>query len=342
MAPTPWTDETHSGPAPDRKPRRLGLWLPWAAVLILAAVWSLAWVWLMRETERRLDAAAAHMRHAGWVVAWDGRHAGGYPFRLDLDFTNLRVADPSGWAVATTSLKTEAYAFAPIHWVFFAPAGLGFVRPENGAVSVKAKALRGSIDVSEELPRLSLEGDDLVFTPALGAKPFALASAANVQAYTRAGPGHQEAAFASVTGGVANPVGWLGAVAGPGPVTAKVDGVVSHTQYLRGHNWRSAIAAWSAGGGTFDVHDFEVAAGGVAVAAKGGGVAVGNDGRIVGVLELTPQSLGALLRLAHPAGPTPPAVALSTGAAPNDLRLTFRDGGVWLGPLRVASAPRVY
>jgi hypothetical protein len=121
----------------------------------------------------------------------------------------------------------------------------------------------------------------------------------------------------------------------------KLDGVLSHTKHLRGREWRETIARWSAHGGTFDVHDFELRAGDVAIAAKGGGLAVGDDGRVVGLLELTPQSLASLLRLAHP-DRTPPAATFLTGAAPNDLRLTFRDGGAWLGPLRVGAAPRIY
>jgi hypothetical protein len=308
---------------------------------MLAAAWSLGWLLMMRETERRLDAGAAGLRRAGWVAAWDARHVGGYPFRLDVDFVGLRIADPSGRAFATRSLKAEAYAFAPQHWVFYAPSGLGFARPNAGAVGVEARVFRGSVDTSEAFPRLSLEGEDLAFAPAPGAKPFALAKAANLQVYTRAASGDQEAVFVSLAGGLATPDGGLRGVSGAGPMSLKLDGVLSHTKHLRGCDWRDTITRWSAHGGTFDVHDFDFRGGDVAIAAKGGGLAVGDDGRIVGLLELTPQSLVSVLRLAHP-GRTPPAATFLTGAAPYDLRLTFRDGGMWLGPLKVGDAPRVY
>jgi len=341
LAPTPWTDETHSDESPRGKPRRLGLWLPWAGAALLAAAWSLGWVFMMHETERRLDAGAAGLRRAGWVAAWDERRVGGYPFRLDVDFTNLRLADPSGRAFATRSLKTEAYAFAPSHWVFYAPSGFGFARPNEGAVGVGAQVLRGSVDTAEAFPRLSLEGEDLAFAPAPGAKPFPLARAANLQVYTRAAPADQEAVFVRLTGGLAAPEGDLRGLALAGPMTMTLDGALSHTTYLRGRAWRDAIAGWSARGGTFDVHEFELRAGEVVIAAKGGGLAVGDDGRVVGVLDLSRESLASLLRLARPVR-TPAAATFLTGAAPNDLRLTFRDGVMWLGPLEVGDAPRIY
>jgi hypothetical protein len=342
VAPTPWTDETHTDPARSRKPRRLSLYLPWAAALIVAAVWSLAWVWLTHEIEHRADAAAAALRRAGWTIAWDARHVGGYPFRLDVDFTNLRVSDPSGRAAAATALKTEAYAFAPRHWVFYLPGGFAFVRPPGGAVAVSARALRGSIDVSERPPRIALEGDDLVFAPAPGAKPFALAAAKNVQLYTRAEPGDQEALYLSLDGGVAPPDGWLHRLTGDAPLAIKLDGVLSHSQYLRAGSWRRLVGDWSANGGTFDVHALTLSAGKIALDASGGSVTVDNDGRLVGVIEVSPRDLASLEAIAHPSGPPPPISLLTTGAAPNGVKLTFRDGAAWLGPLRLASAPKVY
>src|SRR5579863_4497633 len=102
----PQPPQTHSGAGPRRKPRRLGLYLPWGALVVFAAGWSLAWLWMMGQTQSRLDAGAASLRKAGWTVAWDGRHIGGYPFRLDVDFTDLRLADPSGWAMALPAVKS--------------------------------------------------------------------------------------------------------------------------------------------------------------------------------------------------------------------------------------------
>ena len=341
LATDPRSPETHNAAAPSRKPRRLGLYLPWAALAIGAAGWSLAWLWLMGQTQSRLDAAAASMRKAGWTVAWESRHVGGYPFRLDVDVTNLRVADPSGWAAALPALKSEAFAFAPTNWVFYAPGGLSFTRPDGGPVNVTAGALRASINGWDQAPpRISLEGDDLTFAAAPGAKPFSLTAAKNLQFYTRAGPGQQTALFFSLDGGVAAPGSWVGQIAAGKPVTIKLDGIISHTDGLRGDTWRSLVANWSANGGDLDVHQLTLSAGDASLDARKGGVAVADDGRLEGVLEASLRDEGRVLAVAQTG--RPPPIDPTAGSSTLDLRLTLRDGATLVGPVKLAPAPRVY
>ncbi|HZZ88332.1 MAG TPA: DUF2125 domain-containing protein [Caulobacteraceae bacterium] len=333
--------QTHSVRPPAGKSRRLWLLAPYAVLVILGVVWSLAWLWMIGEAQRRMDGAASSLRTVGWTVAWDRRHVGGYPFRLDVDFTGLRIADPSGWALATRSLKTEAYAFAPGNWVFYAPEGLTFSRPDGGPVNVTARALRGSVGAMDEAPpRISLEGDDLAFAAGPGAKPFSLAIARNLQAYTRAGPQQQAALFASLDGGVARPDSLMGRIAGGQPVTMRLDGVISHTDRLSGESWRSLVQHWSANGGTFDVHQLTLSAGAVVLSANKGSLAVADNGQVEGVLEATLRDQSRVMAVMQDGH----APATDSGAhdpiAP--LRLTFRDGGTWLGPLRLAPAPRAY
>lgn len=341
MAPDPRTPQTHSAAVPGRKPRRLGLYLPWAALILAAAGWSLAWLWLMNATQSRLDATAASLRKSGWTVSWSGRHVGGYPFRLDVDMTGLQLADPSGWSVATPALKSEAFAFAPTHWVFYVPAGLTFTRPDGGPVSVTATALRASVNGWDEAPpRVSLEGDDLTFTPTPGAKPFSLASAKSLQFDTRAGPGHQAALFLEVEGGVARPDSWIGQIAGGGPVEIRLDGILSRADELKGDSWRGLIQHWSSKGGTLDVHQLTLTAGAASLAARKGGVAVADDGALEGVLEASVRDQDRLFAVARTGKPPPADPTAATTA--NDLRLTFRDGSIWIGPVKLAPAPRVY
>ena len=80
---------THSEAAAPRKPRRLGFYAPFVALALVVAGWSGAWLWLMARPSRRLDAARrpARGRLAGRLGATG--HVGGYPFRLDVDFTDL-------------------------------------------------------------------------------------------------------------------------------------------------------------------------------------------------------------------------------------------------------------
>ena len=341
MDPDPERPETHNAARQTHKPRRLGLYVPWAVLVLGAIGWSGAWLWMMGELTGRLDAGAAQLRKAGWAVSWGERHVGGYPFRLDVDLTDLHAADPSGWAIALPTLKGEAFAFAPTNWVFYAPDGLAFTRPDGGAVGVRASAIRASVNGWDQTPpRISVEGDDLTFAAAPGAKPFSLASATNLQFYTRAGPQAQAGVFLSLGGGVARPGSWVGQIAGGKPVTARLDGIISHTDELKGDTWRGLVQHWSDNGGTFDVHQMTLAAGYVALQASKGGVAVGDDGQLEGVLEANLRGERRVMAVAQTG--KAPAIEPGPGASAIDLRLTFRDGGTWLGPLKLAPAPRAY
>jgi len=341
VTPDPDLTQTHNAATPRRNPRRLGLYIPWGVLVAAAAIWSLAWVWMLGEAQRRLDAGAVSLRSAGWTVAWSQRHVGGYPFRLDVDFSDLKLADPSGWAVAVPTLKSEAFAFAPTDWVFFLPSGLTFNRPDGGPVNVTASPLRASLNSwNEAPPRISVEGADLTFAAAPGAKPFSLASAKDVQFYVRAGPARQAAVFFSIEGGQALAGSWLGQIAGDKPVAVKLDGILSHTGDLQGATWRALVSHWSAMGGTFDVHQLGLTAGDAALSAHGGGVAVTDDGRLEGVLDASLSDEQRIIAVAQ-GGKAPPASGTQSAPALN-LPLTFRDGATWVGPLKLAPAPRVY
>src|SRR5215469_5431715 len=115
--------------APGGKPRRLGLYLPFALLAVVILAWSSGWLWLRGETQRRMDETANSLRAHGWRASWSAASIGGYPFRLDVDLSNLQIADPSGWSLALPSLKSEAYVFAPTRWLLATEEGLTFGRP---------------------------------------------------------------------------------------------------------------------------------------------------------------------------------------------------------------------
>jgi hypothetical protein len=323
---------THSAAPAARKPRRLGLYIPWGLAAILAVAWSVSWLWLAHETGRRIDAGAAGLRAAGWQASWDTRQVSGYPFRLDADFTNLKLADPSGWGVAVPTLKSEAYVFAPTHWIIAAPAGLSFTRPGAGPVTVTARLLRASINGWDKSPpNIMLEGDDLTLTPSAGAGPFWLQSAKTLQFATRAAPDDQGRIWFGLDTATVSPESWMGDIARGGPVNITLDGVVFRAGALRGGDWREAARSWTHSGGGLDVRQFTLTAGQASLDSRRGSLAVGDDGALVGELDANlgqPGRLFAGLR-AQP-GET------------QTLRITFHGGSAWLGPVRIAPAPRLF
>ncbi len=287
-------------------------------------------MWMIGETEREIDASAARLRAAGTQVSWSGRHVGGYPFRLDFDFAGLALKDPSGWAVSLPTMKSEAYVFAPTHWLFAAPDGLTFTRPAAGAVTVTARLLRASASGwDKHPPTLAVEGDDLTFTPAAGAKPFWLDRARLAQLEIRPGPDDQGASYLGVEDGVADPAGGIGQLAAGKPVTLVAETTFTHASALAGPGWRASVLDWAHAGGALSVERLTLAAGDVTVGSQQGTLTAADDGALRGRLDAT---------LAQPPG----RVANLPAAPSQTLALTFHDGSTWLGPVKLGPAPRVF
>jgi hypothetical protein len=338
---------THTDAASSRKPRRLGLYAPWGLAVLLAIGWSLAWVWLSGETGRRLDAGAAHLRAEGWTVAWSARRIGGYPFRLDVDFDHLDVAEPSGWGVAAPDLKTEAYAWAPDHWMLFATAGVTLMRPGDGPVQVSAQTLRASAGgFGDHPPRISVEGRGLTFTAPPGAGPLPVTAAQGLELHTLAGPDDQGAVFIGLTQATMRPDGLIGLIAEGKPVDLKAEGIFTHASALSGRDWPSAVRAWAHAGGALSLRQAGASAGAALIDARSDALGAGDDGRLTGKIAIGLPKAQQSLLASGARGPIPPVVASLIAAAalaPSaQTILTFKDGQTVLGGAAIAPAPKIF
>ena len=319
-----------------RKPRRGWLWFPWLLALAVAGGWSGYWFWLKNEAAVRMDAGAQALRAAGYEVAWQNRTISGFPFRLDINVTEARIAEPSGWALAFPSLKTEAYAYRLDHWVAVAPQGAVMTRPYGGPVAIRGQALRASLaGLDQRPPRISVEGHGLTFTPGPGARPFMLQSAERLELHLRPGPDDQGAVLLKVDGARARLPGLLQRIAEDRPVAITWDMVLSKMSGLRGSDWRSSARNWSTAGGTATVRQATLQAGPAVLVAKSGALTVGPDGRVQGSLDVDLRQAKDALN------------AMSGGLIPSGFgfaqaTLTFAGGQTVLGPLPIAPAPRVY
>jgi hypothetical protein len=300
--------------------------------LALVVAWSLSWFWLAGEAEQRIDVGALALRTGGWRVAWDERRISGYPFRLGVDFENLRLTDPSGWAVALPSLKGEAYVFAPKNWVFAAPGGLTFTRPVGGAVTVTARLLRASVNGWERRPpNISFEGDDLALTPAAGAQPFWLTGAKTLEFYTRTAPDDQGGVFFGLDGGQAAPDSLMGRVARGAPVSLVLDGIVFRAGAFAGRDWRESAMNWTHSGGGLDVRQLTLRAGATSLESRRGSLAVDDTGSLIGELDSTLVEPGRLFT----------GMKAKTGETETQ-RLIFHGGWTAVGRVRLAPAPRLF
>ncbi|HEY1447088.1 MAG TPA: DUF2125 domain-containing protein [Caulobacteraceae bacterium] len=342
---------TTSEKATPRRASRLGLYGPFVALAIALAAWSAGWWWLKGEAERALDGLAARQLGAGGALTWQSRSVHGYPFRLDVDFTDIAWREPSGWAIAAPKLKSEASAFASGHWVAFAPDGVILGRPTGGAVRITAKVLRASLsDQGRHPPTFSIEGIGLAFAPTPGAAPYFLLSAAELHVHTRAGPSDQGAFLFELDRATPSPGSALGRMAAGKSVTLVTDAIFSHAGALSGPTWARAIDAWSGAGGRLELRRLHLAAGDAAFDAHGAELSVGSDGRLEGTLDSSLRLGDRMLTALMETGVIDPAAARMAGAvlqaAPaggaGHTTLTFQAGRTTLGPVAIGPAPKVY
>jgi hypothetical protein len=327
----------------------LWLYLPYVLLLLLLAAVAGDWAWTRSDVLARLSDLRRLDAHRGWSLSYDAARLNGFPFRLDLDLTNPRLAEPSGWAVLAPHLKAEAYLFAPTKWVAVAPDGVVVIRRDAGALIVKGQALRASLsDAGAHPPRLSVEGLNLTFATPPGARPFGLIAAKEFHLHTRAGPRDQGAIYLGVEGGQAAPTETLGLIAAGGPVTFTLDGVFSHAGAMTGADWPQSLRAWTRAGGGLSVRRLELTAGQAGIVSKAGQLGIGPDGRLTGDLAVgaaqTPRILGLMAArgaltadISHAGG----AVA-SARAGSAKLPLDFEAGRVTLGPVALGPSPRLF
>lgn len=337
-------------PAPRK--RRLGLYMPFAIVVIAALIYSGAWFWLRSEAGRQLDLAADRLRAQGYSLTWKTRTFGGYPFRLDATFEDIQIRDPSGWSLSAPRLEAEAFVYALNHWVATAPQGATFTRPRGGAVVVKGEVLRASlVDPAANIPRLSVEGHKLTFAPAPGAQPFSIATADDLQFHVLPGPNDEAGLFFRLDGAKAAPQTVIGRIAGDKPVSMQLDVIIAKASALAGESWAAAWRAWSKAGGSATLRTGGVTAGDAVVTFSAAGpLTLGEDGRLVGAINIALRKAPDVIGVMGMAGAISPeatiaATAVALARQEGDkasLNLQFQAGMTTLGPVIVAPAPRIY
>ena len=360
---------------PRRKPRRLGLFGPFVALLIAAAAWSGGWYWLKGKVEGQMDAVAAQAKASGGELSWKTRTVGGFPFRMDVNLTGARAADGSGWSIEIPDLRGEAYPYSLNHWVFEAPGGATVMRPRvgftpvmacapgqpcgnavpmGGDVSITGQVLRASVVVEKDqpFPRISLEGVKLTFVTPTGADLFWMQSVEHLEAHFRPGPNDQGALLIRLDGAKPRLTGLVARIAQDKPVNVVWDSTFTRASALKGRDWPTAIKSWRAAGGLLTISpSTNILAGDALFAVKSGELGVDGDGRLTGHLDTelkeAPRALAALAQT----GAVDPATATAaavTAATEQDASQTFKalllfeDGKTKLGPLPLMESPRVY
>lgn len=339
-------------PAPPRKPRRLWLYLPYVLLVGALIVWTSLWFAARRGAEARIAAYAQSLRAGGLEVGWEQADYGGYPFRVNVTLSGLRIRDPGGWGVSAPRLEAQAYMHGLDVWVLAAPQGASLYRPLGGELQVRGDLLRASLaGLSKPLARFSLEGRDLTFTPAPGARPFGLSAAGSLTLHLRPGPDDQAAVLLKLEKGRARP-GGLMALAAPGkPVDLTVEVIASNADAFRGAGLGGAGRAWRRAGGSIEVRQLGLSAGDLSIGAEGARLGTDAEGRLQGQLQLSLRNAAPLLPALAQTGLASPEATASAqlvlqarqeaaqAGAPD---LVFQAGRTTLGPVALGPSPRLY
>ena len=335
-----------------KRPRRFWLYAPYVVLLIAIVGWSLAWLWIRTEIGHRMDATASRLREAGFVMDWKARRIDGYPFRIDVTLDGVRLAEPSGWALAATRIKAETYAYKLDQWIGYAPGGVTLTRPLSGAVAITGTALRASFVRTEHgPPRVAVEGVKLVFTPGPGVKPFIM-SAANYLDFHLRPTGDDQGDFLLRIEGASAPRGAiLTRIAQDKPMDIAWEAKVSNASALHGRDWPAAVQAWTAAGGGLDVEHGVLTAGASVLNLRPGRLTVGSDGRLRGSVGLDLSQAPNIIRILADASTIDPSAADSAltvaqaraaGGPVTQADLTFLAGVTTFGPVAIGPAPKVY
>lgn len=339
-------------PAPG-KSRHLWLILPFGLVGLFVVGLSVAWSLASREAARRIDATREAWRQAGYELSWKDRAIGGFPFRMDVTLTDVAVRDAaSGWALQAPRIEGEAYMHALTHWLIAAPAGISFVRPEGGPVTVQGDLIRASLShFDSRPPSLSFEGVKLRFAPAPGARPFALTSADRVEFHLRAGPDDEGGVFARLEGGHARLSGLFARVVDNKPIAMEWNSTLSKMSAFSGPNWPAAVRRWAGAGGQMTVRHAGITAGEALVNVPSGTLAAASNGRLSGTLKVSlrraPRTFDALSAehvVSPEAAQSATAVAQARQGAGDSAEATidFQAGRTTFGPVSLGAAPKVY
>ncbi len=339
---------TAAAPSSRRRRGRLGLYGPFAALLLLAILWSAGWFYIRGQVASGLDEWIGAEAAAGRRWTCLDRRVGGYPFRIEIGCATLTMERPD---VAATlgGLLVVAQVYNPAHIIAEASGPLA-VRAGPTAVDAAWTGLQASIVTTARARRAALVADGAtvrVSTPDLGT--FAVPGR-RFELHVRPDPA--DAASVDVAlGAVGTAVPGLDALIG-GTEPADLDLVarVSRIYDLPARPLAAELERWRIAGGDVQVSRLAVTKGARRLEAKGRagideshrpvGQVDASAAGIEGVLGrfigdqgmLGTRLLGALLGAASASPPSGDLAAKGLRPLPP---IRFDGGRVLVGPLAV-------
>lgn len=178
--------------------RRLGLYLPFVLLAVLALLWTGGWLWAADRAGRIADGFITREAERGRYWRCPERRIGGYPFRIEIscDKPQLVIREPDGRLREANlgSLTMHARVIAPGHIIaLFGPPFI--VSLENADMELGWSSARASVKAGlEGIGEASFEMADPTLAAGYGDRQDIRALAKSLEWHVRRTPGDRPGA----------------------------------------------------------------------------------------------------------------------------------------------------
>jgi len=323
-----------------KNPNRWGLYLPFAALFLLCAVWSGFWYYTAGRIGDVMDEAFAREAKAGRDWSCPNRRLAGFPFRILLTCDAPRfVSHMQGRAGegSLSGLAMEARAIDPTRAIAILTGPLT-VEANGGTIIANWRDARSSVSTdTKRLNDFSLDIQGLTISASLpGQAPLeAKAERVNLnfamEGLDKAGLGQFKLAAKLEALSFAA----LDAMSGSAdPVNLELQAVGSKVPPGIGPDWRLNLEAWRQAGGNLKIILFDLHKGATQLQLSGD-VSLDDNHRPNGRLQASFQNLD---RLIAQLGAGPMASMVRSGKLP----MLLTDGRLFIGPVPLVKLPPLY
>jgi hypothetical protein len=145
-----------------KRPRRLGLIIPWAIFAIIVIAWTVYWFVLANAAQSRFNAAVAAERANGAEVQIGETRTGGFPLQFALTLTDVSYAPSDrSFRASTPRLVVHVNVLNPYHLIVAFSAPVDIARSDTTSRLTATKALASIRFSGASLARASLETEGL-------------------------------------------------------------------------------------------------------------------------------------------------------------------------------------
>lgn len=332
-----------------------GLIVPFIIAGLMIVAWTIYWFYTAHILETRLEGLKQSAIRSGFQLSYDPFKVKGYPFRMNVELHNFILLAPNDKGVEIPLLEAEANAYALGKWALNAPKGATIHRglyggATLGTMNLSATSLRASVSgFDQPVYNIAFTALDVHLQNQPAAHPFFFEKADVFEAYIRPSKTEGAADFLWRVSGAKGLPNSMAAMVGEGEsVSLHLEGRVSKVTTLNGATVTSAVKDWKAAGGQLEGLKAQVQTPHQTLMATTEAIQLDDEQRPQGDIDLSLtgrlkpffllKSLGLITRdQADLLSPLMDMAFKTDGE--QKLKLSYRDGGAYFGPVKVSDAP---